>query len=98
MLQRDASIHRFEFTFELAWKAIQAVLKRESIEAMSPRECLDHAWRQGWIDEEEHWLKMLGDRNLCSHIYKESMAEEVYSRLGEHLEELRKLAEKLAKL
>ncbi|WP_149537037.1 nucleotidyltransferase substrate binding protein [Siccirubricoccus phaeus] len=33
----DATIQRFEFSIELFWSAAQAALRREGIEARSPR-------------------------------------------------------------
>ena len=37
-VERDAAIQRFEYTFEMAWKAAQAYLTdREFLEAASPR-------------------------------------------------------------
>lgn len=98
MTQREASIHCFESTFELGWKSIQSALKRKGIDAATPRDCLDHAWRLGWIDDEDQWTRMLRDRILSSHTYKESVADDVYSRLRDHLRELSLLADRLAKL
>ena len=34
-LIRDAAIKRFEFTFEMAWKAIQAQARREALGCLS---------------------------------------------------------------
>ena len=39
-MNRDATIQRFEFTFELAWKALQAALRREGLDCASPKSCL----------------------------------------------------------
>ena len=35
-ITRDACIQRFEFTFELAWKAIQRQARAEGLECVSP--------------------------------------------------------------
>ena len=89
-LNRDASIQRFEFCFELAWKAVQSALRPLGIDRASPKACLRAAYRQGWI-EEEPWLAMLVDRNRTSHTYDEVLAREVYARLAGHLPSLRSL-------
>lgn len=89
-LNRDASIQRFEFCFELAWKAIQKTLRPLGIDCASPRASLRAAYRQGWI-EEGPWLAMLADRNRTSHTYEETLAQEVYARLGGYLPALRSL-------
>jgi nucleotidyltransferase substrate binding protein (TIGR01987 family) len=94
-LVRDASIQRFEFTFELAWKAIKNTATVEGLECMSPRSCLKLAFGQGWIDDEPIWLAMLEDRNRASHTYDEKLAEQLYGRLPDYLDPFRSLLEKL---
>jgi nucleotidyltransferase substrate binding protein (TIGR01987 family) len=94
-LVRDASIQRFEFTFELAWKAIKNTATVEGLECMSPRSCLKLAFCQGWIDDEPIWLAMLEDRNRASHTYDEKLAEQLYGRLPDYLDPFRSLLEKL---
>ena len=43
----DATIQRFEFCFELAWKLMKAVLEYEGIEANSPRSCIREGGNRG---------------------------------------------------
>ena len=81
---RDACIQRFEFCFELAWKAIQAALRREGRDCTSPRSCFREAFKQRWIESEEGWTRLLADRNLTSHTYDEALAEAIYGRLPDH--------------
>jgi len=95
---RDASIQRFEFSFELAWKAVRRFAQEEGVEAVSPRQALKAALRLAWIDDDSAWLTMLDDRNRTSHTYREATAEEIYSRLSGHLQRLEGLAERLATL
>jgi len=95
-LHRDAAIQRFEFSFELAWKATQKSLRSEGIDAASPKACFREAFRLGWVQREEPWLSMLEDRNLTSHTYDASLAEAVYQRLPNHLAALRDLTAALA--
>jgi nucleotidyltransferase substrate binding protein (TIGR01987 family) len=92
---RDAAIQRFEFCFELAWKALQQRLREEGLDCASPKSCLTQAHRQGWL-EEEPWLAMLEDRNLTSHTYDEALAQKVYDRLNEHLPALRSLVDAIS--
>lgn len=77
---RDALIQRFEFTFELAWKAMQRFLQAQGLAAGTPRQTLRLAPRAGLLvgdDEVAAWLEMLDDRNLTSHTYREALAAEI---------------------
>ena len=85
----DASIQRFEFTFELFWKLLRRRLARQGIDVASPRAALRQAYRLGWLDDEARWLGMLDDRNLTSHTYREALAREIYGRLAGHATALR---------
>lgn len=79
----DATIQRFEFCFELAWKLIKAVLEYEGIEVNSPRGCIREGWKQGLISDAEAWLEMMEKRNLSSHTYDENVAWEIYHDVKE---------------
>lgn len=93
---RDSSIQRFEFTFDVAWKALKSYLEDQlKVRCASPRACLREAYAQKLIPYEIHWLKMADDRNLTAHMYKESVADEVYVRLPAHLKLFQSLVEKL---
>ncbi len=77
-LVRDASIQRFEYTFELAWKVFRRVSKIEGLETDSPRQAIRNAFQLGLISETDPWFQFLEDRNLTSHTYNEERAESVY--------------------
>ncbi|HEX6142728.1 MAG TPA: HI0074 family nucleotidyltransferase substrate-binding subunit [Geminicoccaceae bacterium] len=93
----DASIQRFEFTFELFWKLARRVLAGHGVDAPSPRATLRHAYRLGWLDDEARWLGMLEDRNPTSHTYREALAREIFERLPGHAAALRAARESLAR-
>jgi nucleotidyltransferase substrate binding protein (TIGR01987 family) len=95
---RDASIQRFEFTFELAWKTITRLARREGIECASPRQALRAAFKLGWVEDDDLWLDMLEDRNLASHTYNEELAEQLYARLAGYGAALSQLLGSLRKL
>lgn len=78
----DATIHRFEFTFELFWKALKKQLKNEfDTESYGPRQVLQQAYANKLINDESMWLKMLEDRNLMSHVYQEKLADQIYKNI-----------------
>ena len=73
-IQSDAVLQRFEFTFELCWKALRIYLaEAEGIEVSSPKGTLKAAFRHGLIrgTEEQQFLRMLEDRNTSTHVYDE---------------------------
>ena len=77
----DATIQRFEFCFELAWKLMKAMLDYESIEVSSPRDSIREGSKQSMIDSAEDWLYMLEQRNICPHAYSESIAWGIYEKI-----------------
>jgi len=74
----DATIQRFEFCFELAWKLMKTVLEYEGIEANSPRSCIREGGKQGLIPDAQEWPEMMEKRNLSSYTYDENTAREIY--------------------
>lgn len=83
---RDAVIQRFEFTFELIWKALQLYLEHRGLECGSPRATLKKAFAEGLIqtpEEADVWLQMLDDRNLTSHAYDEALAQRIYQNIAQ---------------
>jgi nucleotidyltransferase substrate binding protein (TIGR01987 family) len=92
----DATIQRFEFTFELAWKFLKDYFSERGIELNYPKEVIQQAFNVNLIDNESLWVKMLKDRNMTSHTYDEKLADEIYVRIKLYVPELRCLLEKVA--
>jgi nucleotidyltransferase substrate binding protein (TIGR01987 family) len=81
---RDSIIKRFEFTVELSWKALQRFLSISGIsEVLTPKNVFREGSRLGLVDDPEAWIRFVDARNLSSHTYKESLAEEVCARARE---------------
>lgn len=78
---RDAAIQRFEFTYELAWKTLQAYLATLDLTVLSPKETLKTAFQQGLIIEAKAWGELHVKRNLTTHTYDEALANEIYDWL-----------------
>lgn len=79
---RDGLIQRFEFTYELAWKATKDYLEDIGImDKNSPKAVIKEAYAQKLIYNEQIWLFMIKDRNMTSHLYKETMAKEITERI-----------------
>lgn len=80
----DATIQRFEFTYELFWKTLKKFLEAEGMHPKTPKETLQAAYRLEWIDDENAWLQMLSDRNVTSHIYDQEGADLIFQRIHHH--------------
>jgi nucleotidyltransferase substrate binding protein (TIGR01987 family) len=93
----DGVIQRFEFTFELGWKWLQAFLAYQGVEVNGPRTVLKESFRSGILNEGDSWITMLEDRNKSSYIYDESEAREIFGRILEkHLPFLERLGQIIA--
>jgi nucleotidyltransferase substrate binding protein (TIGR01987 family) len=78
----DLVIKRFEFTFEMSWKALKRYLSFLGIEAKSPRVVFQEAYAQEIITNEAIWLDMIEQRNLSSQIYDEFEIKGILDRKG----------------
>jgi len=84
VIVRDASIQRFEYTFEAFWKFIKGYLKeKEGIVANSPKACFREIFSLGFCSEEEtvQLQDMTDKRNDTSHTYKEEVAQSIYNNI-----------------
>lgn len=89
---RDASIQRFEFCVELAWKSAKKVMGTSS---SAPKQVIREMAQNSLIIDVEFWLSAIDHRNLSSHTYNENLAEQVYSFAQSFLPEAKQLLEKL---
>jgi nucleotidyltransferase substrate binding protein (TIGR01987 family) len=84
---RDASIKRFEYSFDIFWKLIKDYLRvQEGIECASPKSCFREAFKVGILSEEEtvKILEMTDDRNLSTRTYDEEAIEEIYQKVRDY--------------
>ena len=82
----DAVVKRFEFTYEMAWKALKRYLDYSGIDAKSPRDVFREAYALQIIKDENIWLDMIERRNLSSHIYDESEIVGILDKKEQYLE------------
>ncbi len=95
---RDSAIQRFEFTVEIFWKTIKRYLNiKEGIDCRTPKSCIREFFSAGFLDEDTtvRLLKMIDDRNLTAHTYKEEVAEGIFSRLEGYINVLEKILSSL---
>ena len=96
----DGTLHRFEFTFELAWKTMKDLMEYNGIieSTGSPREVLKNAFQNGIIEDGESWINMMLARNSLSHLYDEETSRKIYKDIKEKyivlIEKLNEVLEK----
>lgn len=79
-IYRTGVIEQFNLTFELAWKALQEILRlhgAEEADTGSPREILQLGYKLGFVNDSAVWLLMLKKRNTSVHIYNEQEVDEM---------------------
>jgi nucleotidyltransferase substrate binding protein (TIGR01987 family) len=81
-LEEEGLIQRFEYTFELAWKALQDLLQeRGYANVRGPKPVIEQAFQDGIISEGPLWLEMLKSRNETTHLYDEATFERISSKV-----------------
>ena len=99
LVVRDATIQRFEYTFEAVWKFLREYLRnKEGIVCNSPKSCFRETFGLGSLTEEEtaEFLEMTDRRNETAHTYKEEVAQLIYSKTKGYLFLMQNLVNKLA--
>ena len=70
-IYRTGVIGQFNLTFELAWKALQEILKMHGADGAAT------GYKLGFVDDAAVWLLMLKKRNTSVHIYNEQEVDEM---------------------
>lgn len=79
-IYRTGVIEQFNLTFELAWKALQEILRLHGAEGADtglPREILQLGYKLGFVNDSAVWLLMLKKSNTSVHIYNEQEVDEM---------------------
>lgn len=98
---RDATIQRYEFTFELLWKCLRAFLKEhEGISCNSPKSCFREAKKSLTLTEEEIelCLEMTDSRNLSVHTYSEKLAKALYDKTKKYFQISKKIFDQIERI
>ncbi|MDD3323150.1 MAG: nucleotidyltransferase substrate binding protein [Paludibacter sp.] len=78
-LEQQGLIQGFEFTFDLAWKTLQDILReRNKLDANGgPNPIITASFDNGYIQDYEEWKAMKKSRDLTSHSYDEETADDI---------------------
>jgi len=81
-LETQGLIKSFEYTYELAWKTLQDILKEKGYKnIVGPKPVIEQSFQDGYITDGESWMRMLNSRNLTSHTYNHETAEEIVEKI-----------------
>jgi nucleotidyltransferase substrate binding protein (TIGR01987 family) len=94
----DVAAKRFEFTYEMAWKALKRMLDYQGIDARAPRPIFKEAYAQGLLNDEQVWLDMIEMRKLSSHVYDEHEISRILVELERYLAAFDALLAKLKQI
>lgn len=81
-VNQDATIQRFEFTFELAWKLMQQIVQENKRSYRGVKDIIRQSAELNLISSPEDWFQYLEYRNLTSHTYKAEIARTIYSQIN----------------
>lgn len=90
-IYQDATIQRFEFTFETSWKLMNTIVRENGIDVYGPKNTFRAAAKLGFIDDPSPWFRFLEARNYTTHVYDEKTAKWVYRCTKEFLPFVEKL-------
>jgi nucleotidyltransferase substrate binding protein (TIGR01987 family) len=82
-LEQQGLIQGFEFTFDLAWKTLQDILReRNNPDANGgPNAIITLSLENGYINDYEAWKAMKKSRDLTSHSYDEETADDIADKI-----------------
>jgi nucleotidyltransferase substrate binding protein (TIGR01987 family) len=98
-MEEQGLIKAFEYTYELSWKTLQDLLKEKGyLDIYGPRPVIEQSFRDGYITDGKGWAQMHQSRNLTSHTYDETTANEIVTTIREkYFDLLKSLVERLRK-
>lgn len=99
---RDSVIQRFEYTYELCWKFLARHLEQDqgaaNIDKLSRRDLYRVGAEKGLLRDAAAWFEYHTARNITSHSYNVSVAEQVYQVASRFISDAEFLLRSLTKI
>lgn len=77
-LEKQGVIQAFEFTHELAWNVLKDYLQDQGNQNIKgSKDATREAFKVELIADGEQWMEMIQSRNISSHTYDESTADQL---------------------
>jgi len=82
-LEEQGLIQAFEYTHELAWNVLKDFLeyKHGIYNLFGSKDTTRQAFKYGLIKNGEIWMSMIKSRNLTSHTYNSSIAQNIVNEI-----------------
>lgn len=83
-LERERTIQRFEYTWELAWKTLRDFLLESGIvlTVITPANVIRAAFAAALIEDGDAWIAAMKARNQMSHEYNRAAFERIVDEIG----------------
>ena len=82
LLEQQGLIQAFEFTHELAWNCMKDYAHFQgNPDIAGSRDATREALKMGLIVDGEPWMEMIKSRNLTSHTYNKSLAQQIVEKI-----------------
>ncbi len=96
-LEEQGLIHVFAYTHELAWKTLKDFLENRGVQNLyGSKDTTRVAFKTGLIGNGDIWMDMILSRNLTSHTYDDTTADNIVSAIhSDYFSEFRALKAKL---
>lgn len=81
-LEKQGLIQAFEFTHEIAWNVIKDFFQEQGNSSiMGSKDAAREAFQKGLILDGASWMEMIKSRNLTSHTYNQSVADDIIEKV-----------------
>lgn len=81
-MRKESLIQRFEYTHELGWNVMKDFAHFQGDESIAgSRDATRAAFTLQLIRDGEVWMDMIKSRNLTTHTYNESTANEIFAKI-----------------
>ena len=81
-LEKQGLIQAFEYCHELAWNVLKDFFEYQGkTTIMGSRDATREAFGRGLLNDGETWMQMITSRNLASHTYNESIANDIANKI-----------------
>lgn len=81
-LEKQGLIQAFEFTHELAWNVMRDYFAYQGNTTITgSRDATREAFGKGLLEDGEGWMEMIRSRNLTSHTYNQTVADDIAARI-----------------